>query len=75
VWAIGDRVINTNASTIEVNAIQFSDALRCFLNGTHSYKAKTTRSVRPLIVYNGHFFDVAKPSELFVEVTLSGADA
>jgi hypothetical protein len=71
---IGYRVVHANASTIEVNAIQLGDALRGFLSGAHSYEAKATRPVRPLIVDNGHFFDMTEPSELFVEVTLSRAD-
>lgn len=75
VWPIGDRVVHANTSTIEVNAIQLGDALRGFLNGAHSYEAKTTRPIRPLIVDNGHFFNVTKPGELFVEVALSRTDA
>jgi len=75
VWSVGDRIVYTDASTIEVNTVQFGNALPSFLNGAHSYEAETTRPIRPLIVYNGHFFDMTKPSELFIEVALSRTDA
>jgi len=74
--AVGDRVINTNATTVKFNAVQLLNTLCGLLNGAHFYKSKAARTVGlPLVVNNGDLFDTTIPTEFVVEVALLSSDA
>lgn len=74
--AVGDRVINTNATTVKFNAVQLLNTLCGLLDGAHFYKSKAARTVGlPLVVNNGDLFDTTIPTEFVVEVALLSSDA
>jgi hypothetical protein len=68
-------IVNSDPTAIQINAVQLINALRGFLDSAHTDKTKATRPVRPLVVDNGHFFNMPKPAEFLIEVTLSCANA
>jgi len=44
-WAISHRVVNTNTTAIEINAIQFLDASSGIFNSSHLDETEPTRAV------------------------------
>jgi hypothetical protein len=76
VRTVRNRVVDTDATSIEVHAVELLDATCSILDGSHFYEAKSTGSIGlPLIIHDCDFFDTAEATELFVEVALLGANA
>lgn len=73
--AISDRVVHTDATTVQVDSIEFLNASSSIFNGRHFYETKSPRAIRPLVVNDGHFFNSAETTKLFVQVALLGANA
>jgi hypothetical protein len=72
---ISDGEVDTDATSVEVNAIQFLDAALSFLNGAHPNETKPSRTVGPLIIHNGDFLNSPKSTKLILKITFLGANA
>lgn len=75
VRAVSYGVVNTNATAIQFNTVQFLNALRGLLNCAHFDETKAARAIRSLVIDDGHLFNATKAAKLIFKVAFLCPDA